>query len=573
MKRLYHILFIFAAAFSYAQVNLVVATDKNARDFREDDPIVVNILLEVAGKEMIQQTPLRMFDTSKFEVLASGSEQNTFIDAKTGFRVNRTLYQYVLKPKKTGKLKIGSASVIVNDKLFHTEPFDIFISEVEKKVVADKTFNDIYLNVELEQDEVYRNQPAVAVLRAYSRNLNSFRKVRNVKFPDQQNLTVRQVSSVKSEIEPAGSISSQVLAVFLIYPSESGRLDISPVTANLSSGKTRILSNKSKLKVKSLPAGAPSGFKDAVGDFEVELSHSGENAEVDKPVKVSLKVSGKGNFDNMTFPRIKESDEYRYFAPKVVSNTKSSRSGVNGEVTADYLVIPKKSGPITILTDDFSFFNPETGKYVQAGSRSVQLEALTHNEMLAARTPLEKVNDYTNTVLETVDSPVLKTTNLRVEERKNLNWNTVWINLGLMLTGLVGFLLFRKVQRASAAAEKSARRDLGTVAETERELRAKQSTDISVYEPYLRQLKEEGQYDGFFQTLAEMDTALRNNYGAVSDAEFKTVLEKHNGQKLVESYRSLQHRIQIEKYAPVHTPEHIGELLDEAVNLYSQISK
>ena len=87
MTRFYPILFIFFAAFSYAQVNLVVTTDRNTRDFKEEDPIVVNILLEIAGKDMIQQTPLRMFDTSRFEVIASGSEQNTFIDSKSGFRV------------------------------------------------------------------------------------------------------------------------------------------------------------------------------------------------------------------------------------------------------------------------------------------------------------------------------------------------------------------------------------------------------------------------------------------------------------------------------------------------------
>ncbi|MBA5246369.1 BatD family protein [Marnyiella aurantia] len=573
MSRLYPILFILAAAFSYAQVNLVVTTDKNDRDFRDDDPIVVNILLEVAGKDMIQQTPLRMFDTSRFEVVASGSEQNTLIDSKTGFRVNRTLYQYVLKPKKSGKLKIGSASVIVNDKLYHTEPFDIFVSETEKKVIADKTFSDIYLNVEFEGNEVYKNQPTVAVLRAYSRNLNSFRKVRNISFPDQDNLTVRQISSARSEIEPAGNISSQVLAVFLVYPSESGRLDIKPVTANLSSEKSKILSNKSKIKVKSLPASAPAGFKDAVGNFEVLLSHPGEKAEVDKPVKVSLKVRGEGNFDNMTFPRIKESVDYRFYTPKVITNTKASRAGVTGEVTADYLIIPQKAGPIKVLTDPFSYFNPQTGKYVDLGSREVLLEALTHNEILAARTPLEKVNDYTNTVLETVDSPVLKTTNLRVEERKTLNWNTVWINLGLMLTIVLGFLLFRKMRRAAAASENNRRKDLGTIAETESEIRARQLTDIGVYEPYLRQLNEDGQYDRFFQTIEEMDAALRKDYGAASNEEFKTMLEKTRGRQLAENYRSMRQRIQIEKYAPVHTHEYISELLDEAVNLYSQIKK
>ncbi len=574
MTRFYPILFIFFAAFSYAQVNLVVTTDRNTRDFKEEDPIVVNILLEIAGKDMIQQTPLRMFDTSRFEVIASGSEQNTFIDSKSGFRVNRTLYQYVLKPKKSGKLKIGSASVIVNNKLYHTEPFDIFVSESEKKIIADRSFNEIYLNMELEQNEVYRNQPTVAVLRAYSRNLNSFRKVRDIKLPDNIQLTVRKVSSEKSEIEPSGNISSQVLAVFLIYPSESGRLDIGPVSARVSSGNSKILSNKSRLKVKSLPPSAPAGFKDAVGNFELQLSHSGEKAEVEKPVKVSLTLRGEGNFDNMTLPKIKESESYRFYTPKIVTNTKVSKSGVRGEVTAYYLIIPQKAGPLTVSTDAFSFFNPETGKYVDLGSREVKMDALTHNEILAARTPIEKVNDYTNTVLETVDNPVIKTTNLRVEERKTLNWKTVWINLGLLLAAALGLLWFRKYRRTNAGASSAKQqKDLGTIAETERELKAKEAVDTDIYVPYLQQLADNAQYDRFFETLAEMDAAFRAVFGANTTADFKVVLEQSFGQNMAENYRILQQKIQMEKFAPVHTPEHIRELLEDTRNLYSQINK
>lgn len=100
MKKIYNILLLFASVFSFAQVNLLVETERNQRDYKENDEVVVNILLEISGRDMNQQTPLRMFDTSKFDVVASGSDQNTFVDSKTGFRVNRTHYQYVLRPKK-----------------------------------------------------------------------------------------------------------------------------------------------------------------------------------------------------------------------------------------------------------------------------------------------------------------------------------------------------------------------------------------------------------------------------------------------------------------------------------------
>jgi hypothetical protein len=574
MRKIYNILLMLTAVFSYGQVNLIVETEKNTRDFRENDEVIVNILLEVAGKDMVQQTPLRMFDTSKFDVIANGSDQNTFIDSKTGFRVNRTLYQYVLRPKRAGKIKIGSASVVINEKLYYTEPFDIFIVESDKKVIVDKNFDDVYLNVELGESEVYKNQPTVAVLRAYSKNFDNFRKVRDIRFPNQDNINIRQISHTKSEIEPSGNMASQILAVFLIYPKKSGRLELAPVSAHVSSDKHRIVSNKVKLKVKSLPKNSPADYKNAVGKFDVNLTYTGEKVEVEKPVNISVKISGEGNFGNLNLPKIKESPDYSVFSPKITRNTVSSNAGVKGDVTANYVIVPKKAGPITIFTENFSYFDPAANEYVDLGVKSLVLDAFTHNEILAARSPLERVNEYTNTVLETVDNPVIKTTGLKVKEKKALNWSAFWINLSVLFLAFFGFLLFRGYKRRNRDKKSTVQpRNLGSVAETEKEIRAGQKTDINDYFAFMTTLKDSRDYDRFFGTMEELDQEVQKQYEVNSVADLRASLEKNSGQQIAEEYRSLQHQIQIERYAPVHTPEYINDLLENAVNLYTQISK
>ncbi len=576
MKKILNILLLFSAVFSYGQVTINVETNK--KDFTENDEVVVNVLLQIMGQNMIQETPLRMFDTSKFDIVGTGSNQNTFIDQKTGFRVNQTIYQYVLKPKKAGKFKIGSASVVVNDKLYYTEPFDIFVAPVEKKVVAESINNDVFLNVELEKNEVYKNQPTVAVLRAYSKNFNNFRKVKNIRLPEQENVNIRPVSYKKSEIEPSGNMSSQVLAVFLIYPKESGNVEVSPVSANISSEQKKIVSNKVKINVKNLPKNSPQHYKNAVGKFDVSIvNRNSDKIEVEKPLHVSVKIDGKGNFSTMDLPKLAESEDYTFYPPKIVKNTVSETSGLHGNIIANYVVIPKKSGPFVISTEHFSFFNPVSKEYVDLGAKAISLVAMSHEEMLAARTPLERVNEYTNTVLETVDNPVIQTNSLKVQHKSTINWRALIINFSLLAASFLAFLMFKNYQKKRGNNANSSNinkgKSLGSIEETEQELRAKIKVELNDYFTYLSTLKDQQDYENFFKTYEEMDHEVRNQHFQNTEADFRSFLEIHKGTQTAEEYRNLTQQIQMEKYAPIHDSEHLNELLERIKNLYSEISK
>ena len=87
-------------------------------------------------------------------------EQNTFIDQKRGIRVNQIIYQLYLQPKVTGKVKIGSALLTVNGKIYKSEPFDILVKETSR-AETEYLSKDVYLNVEVQDKEVYENQPTV----------------------------------------------------------------------------------------------------------------------------------------------------------------------------------------------------------------------------------------------------------------------------------------------------------------------------------------------------------------------------------------------------------------------------
>ena len=576
--KLIYILFLFASVISYGQVNLFMEPDKS--EYNGKDIVNLTIVLELNGIDLEPQTRFQLPDLSKFNIIGSGSMTNTLIDPATNTLITQKISRIALEPKKKGKIKIGSVLVTVNNKIYKTEPFDINIKEIiERRSLASNLASEVYLNMEIEDREVYQDQATVAVLRVYSKNMDNFRKVKDVHLPRQENLNVHPINLNKSEIDPsgAGNMASQVVAVFMVFPNESGYVDVPSVSASVSSysNKNKIVSNRVKLNVKKLPEGSPEYFKNAVGNFKVTVYNaSKDKIEVNKPINVVVKVSGEGNLPDMHLPKIISSPDYEVFTPKITSKVAPGTTGMKGEILANYVIIPKKAGAISIQTEQFAFFDPASREYVDLGNKTLALNAFSHDQILESRTTVEKVNEYTNTLLETVNTPVLKTTTFKVKEKSKFHWNILLTNISILIGLFIMYLLFKTWQKKRTLVKETASpKPLGSVAETEKQIRETLKTDIDDYFSYLENLKDNGDYQKFFDTLEEMDMDVRKQYFQSSSQDFRVFLESYKGLSVAEEYRNLLQRIQMEKYSPLKSAEGMEELLKTVVDLYSRISK
>lgn len=575
-QKFIYAIFTLISVISYGQVQLSMKSDKT--DYNGREIVNLTIVLELNGNNLEQKSKIMLPDLSKFNMIGSGSFNQIVNDAETNTAIDQYITRIALEPKQKGKVRIGSVLVNVNNKIYKTEPFDIFIKDIEKKPIANIA-NDVYLNMEIEDREVYQDQPTIAILRVYSRNIDNLRKVKNVRLPQQENINVHAVSLKRSEIDPSGyaNMASQVLAVFMVFPNESGYVEVPSVSASVNtfSAKNKIASNKVRLNVKKLPEGSPESFKDAVGKFKVDIYCSPkEKIEAKKPVNVTVKVSGEGNLADMSLPKIEESPDYEIFAPKITSHVNPGLTGMKGEILAKYILIPKKAGELVVKTEAFAFFNPAEKEYVNLGQEKLGLTAFSHDQVLEARSTVEKVNDYTNTLLETVDSPVLKTTSFKVKEKSKFNWNVLFVNIAILIGLFIAYMVFKYWQKKqNIIKEKPSPKPLGSVAETEKEIRESLKTDINDYFAYLENLKVSGDYPKFFETFEEMDADVRSQYFQSSKEDFKVFLERQNGRSVAESYQELLQKVQIEKYSPITSEDSLNELLKDIVKLYSLISK
>jgi hypothetical protein len=572
-KNLY-ILFFLASIHSFAQVNFY--SEGNTQDVRVNSPITFTVVLEIFGEDLIQETPVKMPDFSKFNY-DFGSEQNTLIDPVKKIRINQMVYQFSLVPKQTGNIKIGSALVKVNGKIYKTEPIDVFVKEAEKKSVAtNNPAKNMYLNMQVSDKEVYCNEPVIAVIKAFSRNISGFRHLEPAKFEHTKNFVMRSIVNIDESIEETDNdFSSQVIAMFVIVPKTIGVVDVPPVEVPLTNHKNVLVSNKVKINVKKLPEGAPVNFNNAVGKFDAKielLDKSKESFEINKAFNVAIKVSGNGNLSPSILPKILPSSDYETFEPKIINNSKATLAGIEGEIEAQYVIIPKKRGDIKIGTEDFSYFDPNEEKYVEIGSKFLALNTVNAEDIANAKTTLQKVNEYTNNVLEKVDSPVISTQKLKIKEHKSLNWLGIFGNLLIIGFGAIVFMYANKRYKEKNKREQEKKNTslepIVTIEETEALLRNKKKFEVDSYFNYLNKKLNDEDSSKFFEAFEELKTDANQYCKEHYSSTFSEYLRINFGLNDYEKYNQLIAKINIEKYSPFSTKEKQTEILNEVKEVY-----
>lgn len=570
-KNLY-ILSLLASVISFAQVNLY--SKISSKEARVNSPLVFTVVLEIMGEDLVQESPLQLPDFSKFN-FDYASEQNTLIDPVKKIRINQMICEISLDPKQTGNIKIGSVLVRVNGKIYKTEPIDIVVKDAEKKPLAKShTTRNMYLNMQVSDRDVYKNEPVVAVIKAFSKNLSGFRHLEPAKFEASKNFAIRSVADFDESIETSeNDFSSQIVAMFVMVPKVTGYVDMPAAEVPVINNSNTLVSNKVKINVKKLPAGAPKSYKNAVGKYRlsVELLDKGkENFEVNKAFNIAVKLEGQGNMSPAILPKIIPSQQYDIYPPKIVNNSIATPEGIQGEIEARYIVIPKKRGGVKVETEDFSYFDPQTEKYVDLGSGLLTLATVNAQDIANSRTALERVNDYTNNVLETVNSPVINTNSLKIEKNKGFNWIGIVGNLLIVVViSLIFMVLYRRYSKSKKQHKKSKtpQKPIVNIAETEALLRKNNKPDVNAYYVYLEKMIDKSDADKFFYALEDLKAEANLYCHDHFSLDFEDFL-RSNHLDIYNRYVDLQRLIDIEKYAPFSSKEKQKYILDEVRQIF-----
>ena len=557
-----YILSFILPRFGYGQVTLLSETD--TKEYQVREPFNLSIGLEIIGENYQQQSPVRLPDLSKFEILGNATESVAAIDPETGNVVRQVLYHLILQPKHAGKTRIGSALVQVNGRTYKSEPFEILVRDGKRKHEA--WGRSVSMVMEVLDKEVYENQPVNVVLKlkANPHNYLDFRKVNQIKLPQKtKNIYTVNLKREDIEIDKNDETAMQVIASFVVVPEKDGNLFVAPATALFN--EERILSNPLKIHVKKLPEGAPRGFKNAVGKFDLEVEIPKEEVEVNQPMDVFVKLKGKGNIIGAELPKIVESDDYTILKPTQKIDVKESE--LSGEKTDHYVIIPKKEGEITIRYENFAYFDIDEKQYQTINSDDIKILSLSKEAMDSPTSTLGKMMDDTGHILKKVNLlPVSEEEN----EEESFDYGR-FAGMGLLVFGSLLAIFFFTFRKKKPKQRSSVQEDdkITTIAETEELLKENISIGKEYYFGALKNAADKGNTASFFENYQELHTEAENQIKRLKNQTISEFLEEIENADFVKDFEQFRTEIQEAKYAPVH--EDLYEFYNDIVKFYTKI--
>ncbi|MFH1553220.1 MAG: BatD family protein [Candidatus Omnitrophota bacterium] len=118
--------------------------------------------------------------------------------------------------------------------------------------------------------------------------------------------------------------------------------------------------------------GRPLDFQGAVGDFTMDVHADPPKVKVGDPITLRITISGIGNLDTVTAPRLAPTDKFKTYEPQV------SKKG--DKKIYEQVVIPKTDDVKEIPKVSFSFFNPYLQKYETIQKGPFPVEVMTQPE-------------------------------------------------------------------------------------------------------------------------------------------------------------------------------------------------
>jgi len=390
--------FLLFASVSQAQVKVLASINKRVISLNEN----VNFQVTVEGS---QKTLMPKFEKlTGFSILQgpSISRQMSFVN---GHQSKSVTYSYILKPNAVGSQTIGPVTVKVGSQKYRTKSIKVEVVKGNKNNSKNdpagtsdlSTDQNIFLNLQIDKSEVYANGQIALALTLYYKDVD----ITDVTQPDfkLKGFFVYDDGGrpVQQRVMIDNMIYQSVRFQKLLIPLSAGKHKIGPFSIDVTirvpirgkrqrdpfddnffggsifgdffgNYKTKIVSVKSNpvtVNIRKLPlTGKPDGFSGAVGNFSLNVDVSPKTVQVGEPVTLTVKLSGKGNIDNASIDMPKDTPGFRIYEPETTRDSRVSEGQLVGKRTYKQAMVPTSTNAVLIPAIDFSYFNPETKKYV-----------------------------------------------------------------------------------------------------------------------------------------------------------------------------------------------------------------
>ena len=141
------------------------------------------------------------------------------------------------------------------------------------------------------------------------------------------------------------------------------------------------------VKIEPLPTqGRPADFSGAVGQFDVTAEASAKNGTTGDPLTLKMNITGRGNFDRVNTNALTNSPDWKTYKPNG-KFTANDSAGIEGTKTFEQSIVPITGGAQEIPALSFSYFDPDTQRYVTKTSEPIAVDIAQGNATTPAAPP------------------------------------------------------------------------------------------------------------------------------------------------------------------------------------------
>ncbi len=393
-----------------------------------------------------------------------------------------TNYVYTVVANKMGTYKINTGSVKLKGLIFYGNEFLITAVKKEKLILSGervdysgyqlmpgedpyrKIAENLFLKIITDKQTCFVGEPIVATFKLFSRLQSKSDIVKN---PGFYGFSIYDMISLENKVKETEKLNGKIFDVHTIrkvqlYPITAGQFTIDEMkienkvefSKSTVSKKTEqeisegvlhqenneVLPSESEIyethlttkpvfiNVKPLPIkNKPLDFNGAAGNFTIRATVEKNELNKNEEGLFIIKVEGKGNFTQITAPKIQWPGEVEGFEPSVTDNLDKRNIPLSGSRIFRYPFISAKPGKWKLPSIKFSFFNISTNSY-----RNISTDSFFVNISI---NEFKKKNFINTTASEN---------KISIEAANKKASRIAFALVALLVIGIVGYLLIKE---------------------------------------------------------------------------------------------------------------------------------
>ena len=583
MRLFVYISFLFFLNISFSQVKFETEVSKTKLGVNEN--LRVDFKMNKDGDNFSPPT----FNGFRVVGGPNQSVSNSWIN---GVRTFSKTYSYFLTPEKKGNYTIGQASIEIDGDIYKTLPVKVQVTEAVESSLSPGSpssvvDDDIELSIEISKSNPYLNEPISVEFKLLFNpkiNVTNLGEIDNPEFKNfwSQNIKIPRLE-IKSTSYKGQRYNYVTWKKALLFPQKAGDLELLPLTLDVTIdvptnrrdffGNTiytqtskKVASRKRIIKVKNFPEnGKPESFNGAVGNFDISLNSSKSQLKATESFQLEFKVNGNGNLKLFSLPEIIVPSSLEKYAPEFKEKINTSLSGMNGEISNVYTIVPQYQGKYPIPPVEFSFFNPKTEQYVTLYSNESIVDVLDGPTRLS-ESNVQASNPLSNSITSSSDqfnfiklsSDFIQIDRKNIIDSKKILFTLFLIPIIILVLAIIYFNLRNK--KVSENILKS--RDADLLA---RQYLNNAKIDMNNKDSFYASLE-----NALFNFIKSKYLIEREDF---SKDRLKSILEKDKiSDSIIEDLIDIINSCELARYTPT-TPEGMDQDYEKAVKVISNFDK